>query len=447
VFVGSKVVVLVAACSLLGACAASSNETASATDSSSSSADASTTGVGSTSQTGTATSSSPTGDETGAPVECSEGDGLCIAIDESTERCFCPQPIAAPFAGADVVHAADVDGDGFVDVIANERDSDEGPSTLWLWRGSADGLAAQVELGSVPGWTTALLTGDLDEDGVLDLVTGTLADPVVWTSGGAPLPTTLVTLEHPATMSPPALELGDFDGDAHLDLATLVRPELTTLQVAIWPGRGDGSFDTPVIAELGDGYVNSWFRLDAVDLDADAIDDVLALSDRWLRGIPAGAGELGPMTSVELSSPAEFADADGDGRVDALEFAYGGDYVPESVPVTVALGGGAGVFTDVVTWEFPGDEAIAGSWAQLDEDGALDVVLAAGPDDAQHLLLARGDGNGGFAATPVRSHGTLAPAAMVFAVQDLTADGRADVLVRSRPGVGEAELLLYVAQP
>lgn len=359
------------------------------------------------------------------------------------------QPIAAPFAGADVVHTADVDGDSFVDVIANHREAEDGPSTLWIWRGSADGFAAHVELGAQPGWAKRIASGDLDEDGVLDLVTGSLieTDLFVWTSAGAALPTTFVTLEHPETDNAPPVELGDFDGDAHLDLATLVHTEPTTIEIAIWPGRGDGSFDAPVLTELGDGYVFYWNRIAAVDLDGDAVDDVITLGHKWLRGIPAGAGTLGPIEPTDLFAPAALADVDGDGLVDALEIGYGIDDVPDTVPVTVALGSGEGVFTNAMTWDFPGDEEIAAHFAQLDEDGALDLVFAAGPSEAQHLLLARGDGNGGFATTPSPSRGTLVAGAEVFAVEDLTADGRTDVLVRSRSGSRAEELLLYVAQP
>ena len=111
---------------------------------------------------------------------------------------------------------------------------------------------------------------DLDEDGEDELLVTSVQD-------GA-----LITLEIDAPGEPPrevgrtatdvmplARQLTDIDGDGHIDL---VVSEGGSTELAIWRGRGDGTFDAPVHVELG--MVPEQFFL--ADLNGDSAPDLVA---------------------------------------------------------------------------------------------------------------------------------------------------------------------------
>ncbi len=86
------------------------------------------------------------------------------------------QTLAAT-APADAVHLADLDGDGDLDVLTSNDDTDE----LLLYANDGSGtFAAAQTLPDTDGSYEGLSTGDFDGDGDLDLLT------VAATSGGVP---------------------------------------------------------------------------------------------------------------------------------------------------------------------------------------------------------------------------------------------------------------------
>ena len=389
------------------------------------------------------------GGEPEVPVECAAGEGLCIASESASLRCYCPEVLAGPADFRQAVLAVDVDADGYADVIAGERTGADENTRLIYFRGGAQGLEVAAEFAQLPGWLTAFAVGDLDEDGVLDLMIGTLggADLTVLLSAGGPWPTTLTSITTGFEQAP-RIGIGDVDDDAHLDLVTLAFSGIAVVDAVVWPGNGDGTFGAPVTTAAAPQAVNGWSTLHVDDFDQDGADDVLALANRLLRGIAGGAGVLTEPLAVSLSGVPQFADADSDGHIDVLSFGYGGDHRPETIPVTVARGSGDAIFSNTHQWTFAGDESISGQWADVDDDQALDVLLVAGPDESQQLFFARGDGAFGFPNALEPSLGTLAAFSSVAAVVDLTNDGRADLLARTWPQEPDLkELVVYVAQP
>jgi hypothetical protein len=53
--------------------------------------------------------------------------------------------------------------------------------------------------------------------------------------------------------------------------------------------------------------------------DEDDVDDVVAMSSVWMPGIAGGGGTLGDPMNLNFATPQDFADADGDGHVEAPE--------------------------------------------------------------------------------------------------------------------------------
>ncbi|MEQ1566084.1 MAG: FG-GAP-like repeat-containing protein [Myxococcota bacterium] len=113
--------------------------------------------------------------------------------------------------------AADLDGDGDADVVA----SSETTRLAWYPNDGAGGFAEPVILAEDVSWVTRLAASDLDGDGDLDLVHGAAeGHEVAWWEnlGGAFGPRTLVTHpDRPATYL--GLAVADLDGDGDPDVA------------------------------------------------------------------------------------------------------------------------------------------------------------------------------------------------------------------------------------
>ncbi len=217
-----------------------------------------------------------------------------------------------------------------------------------------------------------LSLGDMDEDGIRDLVSVSSAasgDNTAWVrpglaSGGfgAEQKTTLAS--GVSSHLVPYAELADFNGDGHLDL---VRKTGTGLAFAF--GNGAGGF----LGEFTVGLSSNLSRADAADLNNDGHLDVAAAH----QGGPESSNKD---VSVLLGTNLGF-------------FSFPVSYV---AAVTPHLGVGADV----------------GS-ADLDEDGDLDLVVAIalwgpGPEHSFQSSVLEGAGNGTF-GSPVSYADTTAP--------------------------------------
>jgi hypothetical protein len=422
--------------------AVSESESTDASESSDATADASTSADPVSTS---ATESSSGTEESGAPVECAQGEGICLPF-AAAMRCYCPETATDVVDLVRTMEAADVDGDGSTDVVAGALTGVEESTQILLLLGGSDGLGQAQEIGQVEERLGDIGLGDLDEDGVLDVVAATIvqSDVTVMLSSGGDVPAELSTIvtgfEHA-----PLVALGDVDDDAHLDLVTVSFGGLARVDATVWRGNGDGTWAEPVTTLVAEEAINAFITLDIVDLDLDGVDDLFTMGNQWVPGVAGGAGMLGPATWVNWYGVPELEDADGDEHVDALLFQYGGDYQPETIPVTAERGSGGGAFAATQEWVFPGDEPVSGLWGDVDDDGAVDAVIVAGAEAAPLVSVALGDGAFGFPETPVVSVGSLLPSATIGAIDDFSGDARPDLLVRAMGPGGGHQLVVYVA--
>lgn len=321
------------------------------------------------------------------------------------------------------VVAADVDGDGFTDLInANSRDN-----SISVLLGNNDGtFRAQQTFAVGPSvfGTQTLTAADLDEDGNVDILISNRNSVGVLLGNGDG---TFQAMQVIAAGSPSSVAVADVDADTRLDV--IFTSFNNTVSVLL--GNGDGTFQAPRIAATGQGPTSVAIG----DVDGDTRLDLLVVnSSESTVGVLLGNGDgtfglqktfatdLGP-TSVDV------ADVNGDNDLDVVvaNTAFG-NFDPRTVGVL--LGNGDGTFEAQETYPVGTNPAsiVAGD---TNDDGTPDLVVANLSDNTVSVLLGVGDGT---FLSEVTYFIPGKPLAATFA--DVTSDGNLD-LIATNFGFGE----------
>jgi hypothetical protein len=330
----------------------------------------------------------------------------------------------------------DLDGDGVLDLVVGT----ENAYTVLLDDG-AGGLTATETATTVPSVNDIHLV-DVDGDDDLDMLSHDFGNTVpgggnpagyLWLGdglGGFGEPTSLGTER--------TIAVGDLDGDGHPDLVSRQDSPPAAL---VRPGDGTGGFGAPIASPIANGFGTA----EVADFTGDGHEDVMALGVEIVCSDPSHCtftpqAELlvGDGTGALSASPSRPAgnrdlavgDFDEDGTVDAVTAA--GPIGASATSLSLLRSDGAGGLAPVVAVPAgkPTCELEAGDF---DSDGHLDLVLATEGNTGTVLF---GDGTGQFPAShEIATAGgpnALSPCNSVLSGA-LDGDTRPDVAFLSEP--------------
>ncbi len=329
------------------------------------------------------------------------------------------------------IHQFDVDDDGHLDLLfCNSQDHWERPPAYVL--DGRDGYA-RTELPAEGAMGGAV--ADLNGDGTDDLVVANHYNGMN-SSGvnsaiyyGSPAGWSL--RRHQVLPTPFALSVaaGDFDGDGRPDLAFACTTEQGAGRVRVF-GQTELGFEPKRFADTNIRAV----QLCAADLDGDGCDDLVVLDGGGGAAIHwGGPGGLSRGACTEIPGEAGGAGWEEAARGEYVRDAPPGVRVVELPERHVAVPGGAGMRLVALRGRQVEERALlpcagaqAAAAADLDGDGAVDVVVACKGDEQHESLVFWGRPGGGFEAEPSVLAST---GACDVAIADLDGDGRPEVVL------------------
>ncbi|MBA3912414.1 MAG: VCBS repeat-containing protein, partial [Acidobacteriales bacterium] len=272
------------------------------------------------------------------------------------------------------VALADVDGDGWTDIITAN-----GANSISVLRGNGLGnFKPHVDYTS--GLDPYILViGDFNNDGAPDVVTGNYTGrgvSALLNDGTGAFPSHIDAYIGSRVI---AIAAGDFNKDGNLDIATANGDRIQG-SFSVLLGNGDGTF---VIHETNFKSFGSSVVIG--DVNQDGNPDLVLLGNDVTVYPGQGDGRLGPpiVTNVALDGGVgAIGDFNGDGKLDAVVVTN--NFSPLSA--LLLYGNGDGTFQP--PQRYPIDENVAVAVGDFNRDGALD--FAAGGDCCVSVLLNAG---------------------------------------------------------
>jgi hypothetical protein len=266
-------------------------------------------------------------------------------------------------------------------------------------------FAKVVPYGSGANGANAVVTADVNADGFPDIIVSTNNGVSVLLNNGDGTYASSATFATAGSLSN-SVAVADVDGDGNLDLVVtnMCSDPYTCYGVAVLLGKGDGTFKSAV------GYASGGLETGGVavgDVNGDGLPDLVLTSNCQLQTcaggtltllLNQGSGTFGaPQQLNDAKGPVSLGDVNGDSNLDLVTGAG------------VMLGHGDGTFDppnpDVV------GGAIAITLVDLNGDGKLDVVAAVPTGVAVQL----GNGDGTLQAAQIFKTGGVNPLSVAVA--------------------------------
>ncbi|MBN1507223.1 MAG: VCBS repeat-containing protein, partial [Sedimentisphaerales bacterium] len=296
------------------------------------------------------------------------------------------------------VYAADLDGDGDLDVLSASQNDDK---IAWYANDGTGQFGLQQVITTAAHGAQCVYAADLDGDGDLDVLSASygvwtepvwVASKIAWYANdgnGHFGPQQVITTE---AYGAHCVYAADLDGDGDMDVLSASYADWLDPKIAWYANDGKGHFGPQqVITTEADGAICVY----AADLDGDGDLDVLSASFRdgkiaWYAN--TGTGLFGPeqviTTAVDGATCVYAADLDGDDDLDVLSASEFDDQIAWYANDARGHFGPQQVITTEAKW------AKSAYAADLDGDGDLDVLSASVLD--HRIAWYANDGTGQF---------------------------------------------------
>lgn len=353
-----------------------------------------------------------------------QDDGTVTILLGNGDGTFQPQATAASLPSPNAIASGDFNGDGAPDLVVLNA---QGSISLWLNNGSGGFPASGLAIGASDG---SMAIGDLNNDGNLDIVfTSPVNNDLVSLlgngSGG------FQSLSTSMSVSPMTVTVGDFNGDGKLDLAVGSGTGYPS-SISILLGNGNGTYQQP----LAIAFTGTAALMAAGDFNNDNYSDLAAvdtIDNQVTIFLGSGSGSIGGYTDLTLPASGGIAgsaaDFNGDGKLDVAVAQFNQNAQGITGFIAVLPGKGDGTFKQPVSTPVSNigiGQMVVGDF---NGDGKVDVATAFVPATGGiSVVLGNGDGTFG---NPISS-----PVNITFNVQDMIGgdfnnDGKADLALLS----------------
>ncbi|THD79844.1 MAG: hypothetical protein E7812_08155 [Phenylobacterium sp.] len=297
-----------------------------------------------------------------------------------------------------------------------------------------------VNVGTIAAGTGTedVVAADLNGDGILDLVVADHSSNDVrvflgngvggFTAAGSPISVT----------NPYGLAVGDFNGDGHVDV---LASRNTSFGVAVLLGDGAGGLS--LASNLLTTSSGTYRGIAVGDFNNDGRQDFVVAdfnNNIFYVRLGAGNGTFGGGVALNIGGPlatrpvppfVAVGDMNHDGALDFVASDSNNGHIQQF------FGDGAGGFTVGPTIALaPGDDLEGIALADLNHDGNLDIIVADQTAGSVRVLLM--DGNGGVLSSTSYAAGSHPYA---LALLDYNGDGELDVAVTNNIASGTVSLL------